>query len=136
MLLVAPEEACFGDVGHLIFLSPHFNKQIHWQLQFFLRSSSSGSGNRVLGQEYCWFVFFFTKCLALEIRIINSSQTLVIKVLLDIHYHLLVNIHITNNSAKFTKRYFSITILVSIYYCFIHNLLKLSFFEVVSYHHL
>ena len=43
---------------------------------------------------------FFTKCLALEIRIINSSPTLVIKVLLDIHYHLLVNIHITNNLSR------------------------------------
>lgn len=36
----------------------------------------------------------------MEIRIINSSQTLVIKVLLDIHYHLLVNIHITNNLSR------------------------------------
>ena len=39
-------------------------------------------------------------------------------------------------STKFTKGDFPITIFVSIYYSFIHNLLKLGFLQVVSDHHL
>lgn len=53
----------------------------------------------------------------------------------NIYNHLFMNVQTLDHITKLLERYFSVAIFIRINDCFIHYLLQLSIFEVVSDHH-